>query len=339
VIQIPLRNLLLLTVVASAACADVWARGIANDVASGLDKIASYRGTTVEQGLGEQSVVRTITYQKPGLVRVETLEPADHAGELFVYDGSTIVLWWPQALFGVRLRGVRLPDRQQVFEHIERLTRDNLRAYTFALRSEDARIAGHHALQWTVQPSRRAPYRFVHTVWNDERTTLPLAMAFTDEANAPWYRFEFRELAFDQVVAPDTFAFQFPDNAVVFEWDLDAPGITLDEARRKMNFSVMVPAHLPAGHEIRKIVRSSATLPMILFDMSRGATMLSLTEARYLPVGAPPLGKPVTIAGRPGVLSFLGAFTTITWVRDHTWLTLTSNLPFPELVQIAESIQ
>jgi hypothetical protein len=106
-----------------------------------------------------------------------------------------------------------------------------------------------------------------------------------------------------------------------------------------MNFTVMTPKRLPPGHEVHKIVRSTATLPMILVDMDRGASMLSLTEARYLPIGIPPLGKPVTIAGQPGVLSFLGAFTTVTWVRDQTLLTLTGNLPFPEMLAVAESVQ
>src|SRR4051812_25202039 len=137
--RVPLMTLVLVLLLANAACAETWARGIANNVASGLDKIQSYRGTTVELGLGDgRPVVRAVTYQKPALIRVETLEPPEHAGELFVYDGSSVIMWWPQALFGIRVRGVRTPDRAQVFAHIERLTRDNLNAYTFALRSEDA---------------------------------------------------------------------------------------------------------------------------------------------------------------------------------------------------------
>lgn len=319
-----------------AACSDVWARGIASDVSAGLDKIQTYRGTTVELGLGDgRPVVRAVTYSKPSLVRVETLEPAEHAGELFIYDGSTIIMWWPQALLGIRIRGVHTPDHAEMLAHIERITRENLEAYTFALRSEDERVAGHRALAWIVRPSRRAPYRFVHTVWNDERTTLPLEMTFGDDAKAPWYHFEFRDLAFDQPIASDAFAFAFPENAIVFDWDLDAPGISLDDARRKMNFTVMTAV----GHPIRKIVRSTATLPMIVIDMDRGASMLSLTEARDLGIAAPPLGKAVTVGGKPAVLSFLGSFTTVSWVRDHTLLTLTGNLGFPELLAIADSVQ
>jgi hypothetical protein len=180
-----------------------------------------------------------------------------------------------------------------------------------------------------VRPSRRAPNRFVHMVWNDERTTLPVEMTFFDDKNAPWYHFEFRDLAFDEPVAPETFAFTFPENAVVFEWDLDAPGITLDDARRKMNFTVMVPASLPAGHQIDKIVRSTATLPMIVLRMDHGASLVSLTESRYLKIAEPPLGKAITVAGQPAVLAFLGGFTTVSWVKDGTLLTLTGNLGFP----------
>ncbi len=317
----------------------MWARGIASDVAGGLDKIASYHGTTVETGLGDHPVVRAVTFGKPSLVRVETLEPAEHAGELFLYDGDTLVLWWPQSLFGIRIHGVHTPDHAAVLAHLERLTRDNLKSYTFALRSEDERVAGRSTLAWAVRPSHRAPNRMVHTVWNDERTTLPLEMTFYDDKNAPWYHFEFRELVFDQPVAKDTFAFEFPENAVVFEWDLDAPGITLDDARRKMNFTVMTPTALPAGHAIHKIVRSTATLPMIILEMDRGASILSLTESRNLAISAPPLGKAVTVGGQPAVLAFLGGFTTVSWVKDGTLLSLTGNLGFPEMLAVAESVE
>jgi outer membrane lipoprotein-sorting protein len=324
---------------ASAACADVWARGVANDVAAGLERIKSYRGTTEETGISDGPVVRSVIFEKPARVRIETLEPAEHAGELFLYDGSTVILWWPKALFGIRIRGVHTPTRAQIFEHIERITRDNLRAYTFSLRSEDDRVAGHRTVTWAVRPARKAPYRFMHTVWNDERTTMPLAMTFSDDTRTPWYHFAFRDLAFDEPVTPDTFAFKFPDNAVVFDWDLDAPGITLDDAQRTSNFKVMVPASLPSGHRIEKIVRSSATIPMIAIAMDHGASMLTLTESRYIATSLAPLGKTVTVGGQPAVLSFLGPFSSVTWVRDGTQLTLTSNLGFPELLAIADSVK
>jgi outer membrane lipoprotein-sorting protein len=334
-----LAPLIVLLVVAAAACGEVWAGGIARNIASGLASIKSYRGVTLETGLGEAPVQRAVLYARPGNVRVETITPGPHAGELFVYDGSTMTLWYPQALFGVRIRNARAPSNAEALHHLERLTRINLEAYTFALEDEGARVAGQRALAWSVRPARRAPLRMPHRVWNHDPTTLPLKMAFSQDGKTPWYAFEFQQLAFDAPVTPDAFTFEFPSNAVVFEWDLDAPGIGLDEARASMNFKVEVPTRLPAGHAIAKIIRSPHCLPMILLSMDHDGTMLSLIESRATGAALHPLGIEITIGDAPATLSFLGAFTVLTWVKDDTLLTLTSNLDFASLVGVAGSVQ
>ncbi len=323
---------------AAAACAEVWAGGIARDVARGLASIRSYRGTTVETGLGPEPITRSVLYARPASVRVETTTPGPHQGELFLYDGDTITMWYPQQLFGIRIHHVRVPTAAETFHHIERLTRTNLDAYTFALETEHARVAGQRALQWLVRPARRAPLRLVHRVWNHDPTTLPLRLELERDGK-PWYGFAFQDVAFDEPVAPDAFAFAFPKNAVIFEWDLDAPGITLAEAREQMNFQVEVPTRLPRGHEIAKIVRSPHCLPMILMTMDHDGTVMSLVESRFSGEALHPLGLPITIGTAPATLSFLGAFTVVTWVRDGTLLSLTSNLDFPTLVGVAESVQ
>jgi outer membrane lipoprotein-sorting protein len=335
------RSILTLAIVilGSTGCTNVWAGGIARDVHAGLSSIKSYRGVTVETGLDDAPVERTIVFAKPWKVRVETTSPGPHAGELFVYDGDTITLWYPQQLFGVQIRGVHTPTDREVLHHIERLTKVNLNAYTFALQSGSSRVVGQKALQWLVRPARRAPFRFVHRVWNHESTTMPLAMEFLRDDKSPWYSFTFKELAFDVDVAPETFAVTFPRNAVVFEWDLGAPGMTLDDARAEMNFKVQVPTKLPAGHSIQKIVRSPHCLPMIVMVMDHDGTMLSLTESRYSGATVEPLGIDIMLGDTPAKLSFMGGFSSVSWVKDGALLSLTSNIEFPTLIDVAASVQ
>ncbi len=325
--------------VSFTACANVWAGGIARNVAAGLKSIKSYRGITVETGIAEVPVERTVLYGRPWKIRIETTTPGPHAGELFLYDGETITLWYPQQLFGVRIRGAQPPSDAEALHHIERLTRTNLNAYTFALQSENARVAGQRAVHWVVRPARRAPFRFLHRVWNHDSSTLPIKMEFYREDKAPWYSFEFKELVFDVPVAADAFVFTFPKNAVVFEWDLGAPGITLDEARESMNFKVLVPSELPAGHSIKKIVRSPHCLPMLVMAMDHDGSMLSLVQSRYSGLATQPLGIDITLGDIPATLSFMGAFVVISWVKDGTLLTLTGNLDFPTMVAVAASMK
>jgi outer membrane lipoprotein-sorting protein len=323
-----------------AGCADAWAQSIAQEIARDLDRMESFQGVTVEHHLSAEGPVRRSVLQaRPWRARVETLAPASHAGELFLYDGTQVVMWWPQQRFGIRVRGLPAPERAAVRRHIERMTRATMNAYSLSMRGDSARVAGRSTHEWRVTPTRSAAYRHRHRVWNDQRYPMPLRMTFVDDAGAPWYGFEFESITFDAPVADDAFAFEFPRNAVVFEWDLAAPGISLEEARERMNFDVKLPRRLPAGHAVEKIVEAEHCLPMIAVVMSRGASTLSLTQSRDMGLARPPLGKTVTFGGKTGVLSFLGTFSTVTWVQDGTLLSLTGNVGYPELLAVAESVE
>jgi outer membrane lipoprotein-sorting protein len=330
----------LAAVVLSTGCADAWAQSISRDVARDLDRMESLQGVTVEHLISPEGPVRRSVIQaRPWRARIETLSPASHAGELFIYDGSQVTMWWPQQRFGVRVRGLPVPERAEVRRHIERVTRATMDAYAISLRDDDGRVAARPTYEWRVTPTHASPYRHRHTVWNDQRYPLPLKMTFADDHGAPWYAMEFESITFDQPVADDVFAFEFPENAVVFEWDLASPGITLDQARARMNFPVAMPRYLPRGHTVQKIVESDHCLPMIAVVLNRGASTVTLTEIRDMGLSQPPLGKEVTFGGKTGVLSFLGTFATVTWVQDGALLSLSGNVGYPELLAIAESVQ
>jgi hypothetical protein len=333
-----IRSLLVLALLSLAACANLWAGGIAKNVASGLASIKSYRGVTEETGIADTPIERTVLYAKPWKVRVETTTAGPHAGELFVYDGNTITLWYPQQLFGVRIHGVHPPSDREALHHIERLTRTNLAAYTFALEDDRARIAGQRAMHWQVRPARRAPFRMTHHVWNHDPTTLPLKMAFARDDKSWWYGFAFKSLAFDVPVPEDAFSVTFPKNAVIFEWNLDDPGISVDQAREEMNFKVQLPTRLPPGHAVTKIVKSPHCLPMIVVAMDHDGSVLSLVESKFNGLDTSPLGIDVKLGNVPAKLSFMGAFVTVSWIKDGTLLTLTGNLDFPTMIDIAASV-
>lgn len=329
----------LLACTSTLGCADAWAQSLSRQIARDLGRMRSYQGTTVETGISPDGPVRRRVLYAHGRVRVETLAPAAHAGELFVYDGSQAILWWPKQRFGIRVRGLAAPAPDAVRRHIERLTRANMDAYAFSLRSQSARVAGRRTLEWRVIPARRSPYRQVHTVWNDKQYPMPLRIDIRGDGGTPWYHMDFESISFDQPVDESQFAFSFPQSAVVFDWDLSAPGISLDDARAQMNFQVAMPTYLPRGHTVQKIVKADHCLPMMAVVMSRGASFLSLTESRDMGLADPPLGKMVQIGDATGVLSFLGPFATVTWVRGNALLSLTGNIGYPELLRVAASVQ
>lgn len=321
-------------------CADAWAQSMSRQIARDLEKMQSYEGVTVEEHVSADGPVRRrVTYARPWRVRVETLAPAAHAGELFLYDGAQLVMYWPAQRFGIRVRNLPAPDRGALRRHIERLTRDNMAAYAFSLRGQSAKVAGHATYEWRVTPTRATPNRHRHTVWNHRRYPLPLRIDIADPAGGPWYHMQFESIAFDQPVADDTFAFTFPRNAVVFDWDAADPGISLAEAREQMNFTVVAPSYLPRGHRLARVIKASHCLPMLTLMMNDGASVLSLTESRDMGLTRPPPGVPVDVGRHKGVLSFLGPFATVTWVADGALLSLTGNIGYPELLAVAASVR
>jgi len=140
--SIPLALLLV------AGCADAWAQSMSRQIARDLEKMQSYEGITVEEHITTDGPLRRrVTYARPWRVRVETLAPAAHAGELFLYDGAQLVMYWPAQRFGIRVHNLAAPTRADLRRHIERLARDNMAAYAFSLRSQSARVA---AAKWAA---------------------------------------------------------------------------------------------------------------------------------------------------------------------------------------------
>ena len=323
-------------------CSSIWAQAMAGRMTDSLLAMESYEGRLVQHGLLPDAlqtpVVQEVRYARPWKFRAETVAPEAYQGSLFLYDGEQLVMWWPQELMGVRVRGLKSPTRDEVAAHVRREMKHAMDHYAFAL-SQGEKVAGHAVSRWRVLPLADAPWRLHHTSWNYDAYALPLKMEFLKDGK-PWYAFAFESLRFNVPVADDAFVFRFPDNAVVFEWDMQSAGISLEEARRTMNFTVMQPRKLPSGHALRKIVPARHCLPMLAMQFDQGASVLTLTQSRaYGPTQLPRYGKQVKIGAHDGWLYFAGPYSVISWVNGRTALTLTGNLSFPQMLAIAAQVE
>lgn len=326
-----------------SACSAIWAQALSRQMTNALLSMESYHGSLEQHGLlpdrPDTAVVQDIWYQKPWRVRAEITAPEDMAGSLFMYDGHQLTLWWPHELLGVRVRGLENPSRDAVADHLAREIRNAMDHYAFSLRGNES-VANQSVARWRVLPlDESRPWRMHHTSWNYEPFALPLKMDFTRNGDR-WYAFEFTDIDFNVPVPDETFSFSFPDNALVLDWDMNAAGISLQEAERTMNFQVMQASQLPEGHKLQKIVPGTSCLPMIAMEYSRGASVLTLTQSRaFSPDQVPRFGKPVEIGDRTGWLYFAGSYSVLSWTRGRTLLTLMGNLSFPQIIQVARSVQ
>lgn len=335
---------LLLCAGSQSGCQTMEAHIMAHQAAMGLHGLKSYRGRVTERGIlrdaPETLVVKQITYSRLWKVRAEVTAPEDHAGELFVFDGSTLSLWWPRYYFGLRIRGIELPSKQEVDQTI-------LDSCVWAVENYDysnqgtTRMRGRGVREWLGEPREARPFRYPYRAWLDGQFNVPLKVRVEKEPGRAWYEMALGPVQFGVEVPDETFAFEFPPDATIHDWDLQAPGVTLAEAQAAVQFPLLVPGRLPPGHRIRKVVLSrNQETPMAALIMNRGATWLSLSQLPNMgPIMVPELGIPVQVGEAEGVLNFVLGFTVLSWSRGTTALTLIGNLPYPELIAIAADLQ
>lgn len=329
------------------ACTALFAQAISSRVSDDLLSLESYSGELVETGLladPSAELKKKVLYQRPWKVRVEVEAPAERAGDLYVYDGETLTLWWPKELFGVRVHGVPTPGDGQIRAHLRRETDNNLAAYAFNLVGEE-KVAGAPCARWKVIPKDpAAPFRMEHESWMHADYSIPLRMSFrapgSEPEAAPWYAMRYTSFTDKVPVKPEDFVLTLPKNAVVFEWDWRDEAITPEVARETMNFTLRLPKVLPEGFAVGKMVRGRHDLPMISLRCGKEGTWLSLTENRnYAGQLAMPVGRRVQIGASEGYLNFMGPFAVVSWTLGDTQLTLIGNVSFPQLLEIARGVE
>ncbi|MDO8331237.1 MAG: sigma-E factor regulatory protein RseB domain-containing protein [Fluviicoccus sp.] len=337
------RIMVLAALLACSACTSIWANSIASKMTDNLLLLESLEGELVQKKILPDApavdVRQSVIYQKPWKIRAEVTAPASIKGSLFLYDGNRSLVWWPTELFGMRVSNISSPDRDGIFRHLAHESTVALRDYAFSMSGVE-KVAGVDTNLWKVLPMVDDGYHHYHQMWMVERYSIPLKVEILDKDKKLWYGMEYKKASFNKPLLDNAFAFEFPSNAMVIDFDYADPGISLEEARRTMNFTVMQPGKLPDGLKVTKMIRAKGTVPMLDMIMDQGGTRVSLFQSHAF--GTTPLmkfGKEVRIGKNKGMLSFTGPFSTIVWIKDKTQLTLIGNLSYPQLLQLAASVE
>jgi len=306
----------------------------------GLLALKSYRGRYVEEcpDRQEHRVVREVLFQAPAKVCIEVKEPAEHAGEVSAYDGSTLTTWSPQQAVGVRVGGRPPPAPGETKQRLQERGLWNLRNYQVSyVRSEV--IAGRRADLWSSVGKRAEPYLLSSEAWLDQENLFPLRADLKQRDGREVCSTRFESIAFDAALPADAFEVALPKDALVFDQDLSGPGIGPEELRAKYGFEFLVPAVVPAELSKRRLFPGAKGGPVGTLLMESGASWLSLTEVRHF-ASAPKswTSIPVTVGDRPGALDMVGDVNTLTWSVGNLSLSLIGNLPLSEMMKVAASV-
>lgn len=323
------------------SCSGIFAGTVADQIVENTLAIRAFEGEFFEnQGRpGLERIVTRVQYKKPWKTRAQVIEPKSMAGSLFIFDGSTIIMWWSKELFGVKVHGLTTPSTRD----IKKLASEDVLwswdkyAWQFAGTNK---IANRPVAGWKATPFKAAPYYFPHESWADHEFSTPLSLVIWDSPGHVWYEMGFTQINFDAQVDDSAFEFEFPPNAVVFEWDMTDRTMPLKEIQALMNFTILMPKSFPSGLGVTKIIKGRHCLPMTSVIMENNGRQLTLTQARAMSQDfAPATGIKVEFGGKTGYLSFFGAFSSLTWVQENTALTLLGNVAYPELIAVAASVE
>ncbi len=323
-------------------CTPLVARMVARRVSNQQLSIESFHGHLVERHVllddPQADLVKDVWYQKLSKVRVEVIAPAALAGQLFVYDGETVSLWWPATRFGLRITGLPAPSEDDWKSLVREQTLSGLRQFRYS-RIGDATVAGHEATRWVVEPRDAAPYRYGYDSWMDQERGIPLRLTVFESPGTPWYEMQYESVDYDVPLPARGFTLDYPADATVLDWNLTGKGVTLDEANKQLDLTLVAPRSLPDGYEVQRVILDHEAVPNATLVMGSGPHWLSLTEMRQSVDVVPATGKQVTVGDCTGYMNLLGSYTTLSWRRHGTSLMLLSNLTYPELVEIAASVE
>ncbi|MFC1679376.1 outer membrane lipoprotein carrier protein LolA [Elusimicrobiota bacterium] len=336
--------LLLVAFLFVVGCKGLAMEYIAQQAIMNISKIESFSGTIREKGLLEKdaAVRTTVAYKKPDKFVATILEPDDFKGDTFLFDGKEMRIYYKSASFGVVFTGLPevLPDTTEM-RH-ERIRR-NLRrgaAENKSVWKGRGKVAGRWAHNFLAIPKEKGKYRFKNYFWSDSEYSMPMKVTLFDAKGAVVYSFKYEDIVFNKEIEDKEFEFEFPYETTVGRWKLDASSFTLAQVKKDMNFEMLLPTKLPKSMKLKRIVKAPGFVPATCLIYSDGLYYLMLTEMRDYEIEAvKPRGIKVPDVADGARLLLFGESSIVSWKEKGVILTLTGNLPYHDVVSIAESIE
>ena len=323
------------------SCSTIMAGVIASQIADNTLSMESYHGT-YEERFGRADAPGNTTdiwYKKPWRIRAETTEPASMAGQLFLFDGRTLTMWWPQSLFGIRITGFSPLDDKTFKALIEEDVKWLWEYYDFQFQGDKKTIT-RPATGWKATPTGKAPWLLPYTSWTDSKYSVPLRVQIFDRPDHTWYEMAFTRIHYNVRIEDGFFSIDLPLNAVIFDFDITDPGSDRRQIEQEMNFELLMPTDLPRGLRVDKIIKGRHCLPMAMVVTHREGRYITLTQMRALTAEwRPDSGVRVNIGENTGYLNFFGPFSSLSWIQGNTALTLAGNVSYVELLATAESVR
>jgi outer membrane lipoprotein-sorting protein len=298
------------------------------------------------QGVDENLTVE-VWEKKPDKFRAEVLESSDpdHAGAVTVADGQQVWMYQPsknEVVVGeVGPDGSSSP--RDMIREVDEVIQRALDTSEVNLAGEED-VAGRKTYKLELTPTENEdallPAGSKATLWVDQEDWFVLQAEISgDLLGKGWM--SVRSFELNTGLDDGLFQFDIPEGAKVTDMEDKRPTpITLDEARARAGFPLLLPGYLPEGVTLIDVLAMGEAIILrydhspISFTIIQG----SGDDTMPMPVGSQQ--SEVTVRGQTATLfSDGGSSNLLTWTENGVVITIAGHISQDEILKVAESLQ
>lgn len=295
-----------------------------------------------------------ITFKKPNMFKEVITEPGKENKTVSVSDGEIIWSYTPDTNTVTK---IKLPDskaseptKSDYVNIINELLNDT-NVTLQGVESVDGRNA--YLLETTPKESD-GDYELIHKtkIWVDQETWMPLKYETYNGNGNITMKLEIRDLKVNTGIPDSEFKFEIPKGAKIVDMgEIKLPeGLSLEEAREKASFEILIPEYLPEGYEFNNSViydnsifsSENQTSEIVEITYTKDKAIIDLTETVFnnqsSNVAVMNDGEDIKINEIDGKYISMGKTKLLTWKLGDVNLSLCASLEKDEMLKIAESI-
>lgn len=304
-----------------------------------MAKLHSFHGVLTETGVLDSGEMKSeLWWKRPNLFLSRVLAPASYAGVTLAYDGKKLVIYYPMANYAIELDNLssNLPEDDKVL--IAAAYRHNQASFRYSLGGGSS-VAKLPTISMDYTAKKKG---YVHPsgsvqVYDKYSFTLAGNLSFPESKK---YSYRYDEMKFEEPIADAAVTLTLPKNAIVSRWDLASTGLPELEMREQAHFDLALPK-LPEEWKLERIVRQEGPVPAFSLVYRRGPHYVVLSMWKDL--GVRPVseahGVPIALHGHRGRIVIGPVISSYTTALRGTMYVFTSNVPFDELLTLADTLK
>ncbi|HEY9206180.1 MAG TPA: outer membrane lipoprotein-sorting protein [Candidatus Methanoperedens sp.] len=328
----------------SGCTATMSAEQIAQQMKEKQESIKDFSATMVTSyAFGDESKTAKakIMNKMPDKSRFEYLEPAEMAGQIMVNDGKTIWNYDPKKNEVTRMD---IPETERSYEpDYTQFIKEILNQTDISYQGTD-KFEGRSVYLIKASPKDNSKLMGIHyRMWVDSETWMPLKIEIFDKNDKLMTSVEYRDIKFNTGIPDSEFEFKMPEGAKIVEREPpEFKQMTLEEARKEVNFTILSPSYMPSGYKF-----SNATVSK--FDDKESVSLLYvngsstfvLTERTVDDTPMPDFGEVenVSINGAEGKLISMPGSNMLVWNNGDIELMLSTTFGKEETMKVAGSVK